>query len=642
MTEEKSNYHELCERFEEFGAAAGLEYDTFSNTVDRGSLVLRVLMNEDPSIRQLVENVEAPSGYLRGFAYLRELLSLPLKQLPRYELMFSLLLRNSPTHEDLPALQSVHTVFSQLVLSIDEKRAEEEEKFHRQYLQSHGTKEVLGKHKLAPSQLRSVKYCAQCHKSIWGLMQKGLLCERCENYYHPHCQAAVEGEQSCAYQAHLDLNKKHLLFSDVVYLLPDAAATLMAEREQGLKGKPASPRKDSSAARLPVASPQPSSSSPALRRDPTQSPSAPGPSALASLPSSKPPGKVFGVLLDEVIARDGKPPAFLQALCFHLRNNGGILEQGIFRLAGSQTAIDEWRAKFDANPALKFTPEEMTPHDATGVLKAYFQELPIPLFPYSLYSDLKAIDLASDDADVDSQMIYCVSHLSPGAYDVLTMMVRLCVAIVQHKEANKMGPAAIATAIAPGLIRPPVPDTDIASYSATLQKINALFQRMIERAADYFDERRRPKFTSGYLVWNSGPSSTVELRGLLMAFAEGLAIGHQWRYQNVMEPHIDVVGEVPWRSCSFVNIGEEKGMHKFRILASGQAWTFYLNSEAEVTDLHEKLKLVQEAAVLKRSLPGKEGSETDMRMSLMMKSDRYRTERLDSKFVIRVPDGKKK
>lgn len=125
----------------------------------------------------------------------------------------------------------------------------------------------------------------------------------------------------------------------------------------------------------------------------------------------------------------------------------------------------------------------------------------------------------------------------------------------------------------------------------------------------------------------------TSLRGLLLVFADGVGIGYQWIYDDdATRPVIDVIGELPWKACEFVRTEKDttsdgRTMHTFEIRSVGATqavlrWKFCLYFEAELVDLEKKFKQVQQEGIAHRK-DLSASSAGEMRMNLLMKSDRY-------------------
>jgi len=88
---------------------------------------------------------------------------------------------------------------------------------------------------------------------------------------------------------------------------------------------------------------------------------------------------VFGVALEELMP-DNKIPSFLQNCINHLKLCG-LFEEGLFRMSGNSSEISKLRRAFETDEPIEL--ESFNNHSISAVIKKFFLELPIPLFPFA-------------------------------------------------------------------------------------------------------------------------------------------------------------------------------------------------------------------------------------------------------------------
>lgn len=101
--------------------------------------------------------------------------------------------------------------------------------------------------------------------------------------------------------------------------------------------------------------------------------------------------QVFGVSLEDVLARDGRAPQFVFDLITFIGTEG-LEEEGIFRVPGNMEALNNWKRKIDSNVAPNLV-SEIGVHDAAGLLKLYFRELPGSFIPQPVFDELMKVSV---------------------------------------------------------------------------------------------------------------------------------------------------------------------------------------------------------------------------------------------------------
>src|SRR3989338_11028983 len=98
---------------------------------------------------------------------------------------------------------------------------------------------------------------------------------------------------------------------------------------------------------------------------------------------------LFGNSLELImeLQKGGDMPYIISDCVEWLEKNGGLTREGIFRISGKQTLIDELKARYDAEGRVDLEAEgALEVHTVSGILKLFFRELPEPLFIVRYYS----------------------------------------------------------------------------------------------------------------------------------------------------------------------------------------------------------------------------------------------------------------
>jgi len=103
------------------------------------------------------------------------------------------------------------------------------------------------------------------------------------------------------------------------------------------------------------------------------------------------PKSIFGVGLAEQLNRDNMEIPEILTKCANFIERYGLNTVGVYRLSGSNSAIQKLRTSFDRDASQVVLTEDSNVQDTlnnvTGVLKLYFRELPDSLFTQELYSE---------------------------------------------------------------------------------------------------------------------------------------------------------------------------------------------------------------------------------------------------------------
>ncbi|MBF0208976.1 MAG: hypothetical protein HQK53_19115, partial [Oligoflexia bacterium] len=167
----------------------------------------------------------------------------------------------------------------------------------------------------------------------------------------------------------------------------------------------------------------------------------------------------------------------------NLIGDGAFATEGIFRIAGNKTRVEEAHGDSDINKALYLALlSDKTPlgvHDKLSLLKKYLREdirlfdrtaVPIPINKF----------LNDNPSATGGEMEeFLREHLSTPEQDValLTKMLSFCKMVVNNSAKNRMEPSNLATAFAPSIMAPPqsMNPSEIPGY---LEDINSFFTKL--------------------------------------------------------------------------------------------------------------------------------------------------------------------
>ncbi|CAO3619582.1 unnamed protein product [Cunninghamella echinulata] len=159
----------------------------------------------------------------------------------------------------------------------------------------------------------------------------------------------------------------------------------------------------------------------------------------------QPQNPVFGVPLDDAVrisrvSDTYQLPSIVYRCIEYLDVKKAILEEGLYRLSGSNTMMKSLKLKFDQEGDINLlaAKEEYDVHAIAGLLKMWLRELPTSVLTRELRMDfLHVIDLL-DRKDRVNELGRLVSLLPIANYTLLRALTAHLIQVVQHSDINKM------------------------------------------------------------------------------------------------------------------------------------------------------------------------------------------------------------
>ncbi|CAO3595971.1 unnamed protein product [Absidia cylindrospora] len=155
--------------------------------------------------------------------------------------------------------------------------------------------------------------------------------------------------------------------------------------------------------------------------------------------------QVFGVPLEEAVrvsrVSDGYPlPAIVFRCIEYLDAKNAILEEGLYRLSGSNATLQKLKKKFnqDGDVPLLNSKDEYDVHVVAGLLKMWLRELPITVLTRELRPEfIQVIDLL-ERKDRVNELGRLVSELPLANYTLLRILTSHLISVVKHCDTNLM------------------------------------------------------------------------------------------------------------------------------------------------------------------------------------------------------------
>ncbi|KAI8642786.1 hypothetical protein BD408DRAFT_482496 [Parasitella parasitica] len=165
-----------------------------------------------------------------------------------------------------------------------------------------------------------------------------------------------------------------------------------------------------------------------------------------NIPIPKPsPNQVFSVPLEEAVrisrvAEGYELPAVVYRCIEYLDAKDAVLEEGLYRLSGSNSIMKALRERFNQEGDINLltAKEEYDIHVVAGLLKMWLRELPTSVLTREHRMDfLHVIDLL-DRKDRVNELGRLVSVLPLSNYTLLRALTAHLIRVVQHSDINKM------------------------------------------------------------------------------------------------------------------------------------------------------------------------------------------------------------
>jgi len=178
------------------------------------------------------------------------------------------------------------------------------------------------------------------------------------------------------------------------------------------------------------------------------------------------PFPIFGRPLIEIEGQNGKPPDIVMRCIEFLQLKANIEEEGILRLSGSKTEIENLRSKFDRGELVFFKGVDALA--VTGLLKYFFREIPGGLIPQP-FSEKISTTLAQQldpeiTANISEELLHdsirgelknLLSEMPKVNCETLKILAHFFEMVTQHSAKNKMNLHNILTCFVPSLDCPP-------------------------------------------------------------------------------------------------------------------------------------------------------------------------------------------
>uniref|UniRef100_A0A1Y1LRU6 Rho-GAP domain-containing protein n=1 Tax=Photinus pyralis TaxID=7054 RepID=A0A1Y1LRU6_PHOPY len=194
---------------------------------------------------------------------------------------------------------------------------------------------------------------------------------------------------------------------------------------------------------------------------------------------------VFGIPLEEHLRVTNRKLAYPLEICVCALSDGGMSEEGLFRVVGSASKVKRLKLAIDSGCfSLPLLSEYRDVHVLASTLKSYLRDLPEPLLTYSLYDEwMDAMHYPEEQRVAVVQKI--LKKLPQANKDNLTYLVQFFAKLSKNAE-NKMTASNIAIVISPNLLWRQNMEMDM--HMANCMTLNMIVEMFISNAEILFSD----------------------------------------------------------------------------------------------------------------------------------------------------------
>ncbi|KAG7483949.1 hypothetical protein MATL_G00043740 [Megalops atlanticus] len=190
----------------------------------------------------------------------------------------------------------------------------------------------------------------------------------------------------------------------------------------------------------------------------------------------------FGVPLVNVVSPDRPIPLFIDK-CIRYIEATGINTEGIYRVSGNKAEMESMQRQFDQDHSLDLVEKDFTVNTVAGAMKSFFSELPEPLVPYSMQTELVEAYKINDREQKMHTMKEILRRFPRENYDVFRYVISHLNKVSQMNRINLMTSENLSICFWPTLMRPDFTTMDALTATRTYQTIIETF---IHQCAFFF------------------------------------------------------------------------------------------------------------------------------------------------------------
>ncbi len=207
------------------------------------------------------------------------------------------------------------------------------------------------------------------------------------------------------------------------------------------------------------------------------------------------PAPLYARPLAELAEREGHSVPTAVERMFAEVEARGLREQGIYRISGSKSAVENLRTAWDQQPAESIdlsTGEFSDVHTIAGAIKAWLRELPEPLITFDSYDALIATNAMEND-DRLYAMRDIIWKMPKCHFDVLRRTAEHLARVVEEGEINKMLAHNVALVFGTSLLNPPPGPSSVAIGFGNLGKAANVVKTIVTMHEWLFEPEPEPE-----------------------------------------------------------------------------------------------------------------------------------------------------
>jgi len=196
--------------------------------------------------------------------------------------------------------------------------------------------------------------------------------------------------------------------------------------------------------------------------------------------------KIFGISLELLQKEQNRDiPVVLDVVIKRIEEIGMDTE-GIFRIPGKASKIQEIKDIINSGKNLTITDETYNVHVLAGIVKLFLRELPEPLLTFELYDPLVTLSSSLKESPEKSlaEIKTRLSKLPRGNFVVLKYLTNFLQQVCSHTGNNKMTASSLSVIFGPNLLRP---EKETIQHSLQVPAVNSIIEVILANYNTIFD-----------------------------------------------------------------------------------------------------------------------------------------------------------
>uniref|UniRef100_A0A8C2C870 Rho GTPase-activating protein 35 n=1 Tax=Cyprinus carpio TaxID=7962 RepID=A0A8C2C870_CYPCA len=227
----------------------------------------------------------------------------------------------------------------------------------------------------------------------------------------------------------------------------------------------------------------------------------------------------FGVPLANVVTPERPIPLFIEK-CIRYIEATGLSTEGIYRVSGNKAEMESMQRQFDQDPNIDLIEKDMSVNTVAGAMKSFFSELPDPLVPYSMQTELVEAFKISDREQRFHTMKDALRRFPRENYDVFKYVITHLNRVSLNSRLNLMTSENLSICFWPTLMRPDFTTMDALTATRTYQTIIETF---IHQCAFFFYNQPLADTPSGLPGQPTSPTTTLSSASSIPVFSSPLS-----------------------------------------------------------------------------------------------------------------------